>query len=122
MRQQILQRDRLAKSVGDFEVKVIVNVAIQIQLALLVQLHRGGPGKELRYRTWPKQCLFRRDGCLLRHVGETIAFRKQDPSILHDRDGSAGDVFSLKLQRQDAVKESGEIGGSQLGRGWTSYY
>ena len=58
----LAQRDRLAVVVGNLEVEIRVDVRVEIQLALLDQLHRRRPGDQLADRTGPEQRAVRIDG------------------------------------------------------------
>ena len=47
VRHYVLQRDGLAKRVGNFEIEVFVDVAVQVEFSLFVELHDRGPGEKL---------------------------------------------------------------------------
>ena len=48
VRHNVPQGDGLSERGWNLEIQVIVHVPVQIELALLDQLHHRGPGKELR--------------------------------------------------------------------------
>ena len=97
MSHYVLERDRLAKRIGNLEVEICVDVAVEIEFALFVKLHDRGPGEELRNRTGTKQGLLRRDGLFALHVGVTVAFREEQLSILHDGNRRARYVVAAEL-------------------------
>src|SRR5262245_54532463 len=47
VRHQMTQSDCLRISSRNLKVEVLINVAVEVELALLDQLHHGSPGKEL---------------------------------------------------------------------------
>src|SRR6185437_3808041 len=55
MRHDIAQGDGFAEVRRYLEIQVVVDIAIEIELARLHELHHGGPGEELRYRAGTKE-------------------------------------------------------------------
>src|SRR6185312_15613264 len=87
----------------------VVDVAVEIELVLLDQLHHRGPGEQLRDRADPEQ---RRRGRHRRarfEVGMTVTAREQHLAILHHDDRAAGDVAARQHVRNHAAEERREV-------------
>ena len=94
----------------DVEIQIVVHIAIEIELALLDELHHRDPGKELRDRAGAYQRLIRGHRAPALDVGVAIAAGKQDAAILdHDRD-RARDLQAGKLVRHQRIEKGREIG------------
>src|SRR6185437_2628136 len=113
VRHQVAQCDRLAEARRDLEIEVAVDVAVQVELVLLDQLHHRGPGEQLRDRADPEQRVCRRDRRAGLQVGIAVAVREQHLAVLHHHDRAAGDIAPRQHVRQQAAEECREIIGSQ---------
>src|SRR5262249_31560853 len=102
---QVAKGNRLTEGWANLEVEVAVDVSIEIQLSLLLQLHDGDPGKELRDRRQSEDCRHRIDRCLLLPVSVAIAFLQKYAAVLHYKNRRAGDIRAFHLQRDDPVEE-----------------
>jgi hypothetical protein len=92
----IPQGDGLAEGRRDLEVEVGVDVLVQVELALLDQLHHRGPGEQFGDRAGPKQRAVGIDQLLSFEVGVAIALLEEDLAVLDHHHHSAGDISSLK--------------------------
>src|SRR5690349_18379986 len=72
------------------------------QLVLLLQHQQRAAGELLRYRTDGEHRV-RRDWRGILKVGDTVATREDDLTVLHDADRDADDVFVGDLATNDAV-------------------
>ena len=111
VRHDVAQRDRLAERLGHLEVEVRVDVGVEVELALLDQLHDRGPGEELRDRAGAEERRLPVDGDALLDVGEAVALAEEDLAVLDDDDDGARDVRRAELRRHDAVEERLDVGG-----------
>ena len=93
---QIQQRDGLAAGRGDFEIQVVIDIAIQIELALLHQLHDRGPRKQLGRGADPGQDLLGVHGNLAGHIGVAVAGLEKDFAVFDDDDHGPGDIAVLE--------------------------
>src|SRR5204862_3098066 len=80
----VLQSDGLSVSGRYFEVQIFVDVFVEIELALLGELHDGRPREELRDRTRTEESGVRGDGSAFLHVRESVAFGKNNFAVLDD--------------------------------------
>ena len=83
MRHQIAHRDRLAVARRNGEIQILVHVRIEIELALLDQLHHCRPQERLGDRARTKQCGCRIDLFIRRNVGVAIPSGHQNLAVLH---------------------------------------
>ncbi len=115
---QVAHGDRLVERRGNLEVQVVVDIAVQVDLALLDQLHHGHPGEQLGGGAGAHHARFRVHRDFRGNVGHAVAFLQQHLAVLdHDHDG-AGDVAGLERVRNAAIKPGGEVGGfKRLGAG-----
>ena len=106
----------LGLRLGELEVLQIgVHVRIEIELALLDQLHHRGPGEQLRRRAWPEQRLFRIDRNAFLDVRVAVTLREQQSAVLDHRDRRARDGLGVELDGHGAVDELGQLrGGKRL--------
>ena len=106
VRHDVAQRDRLFECVLDLEVlQVSVDIGIEVQLALLDQLHDGNPGEQLRHGTRPEQCLVRIDRLLLFDVREAIALCQDQLAIPCDRHGARRAAVAFHQRHDDTVDQ-----------------
>ena len=101
----------------DLEVEILLDVGVEIELALLDELHHRDVGEELGDRAGTEGGDDRIDGCLLLEVGVTVASQDKRLAVLVDGDGRAGDVIALQLKREEAVEKGGDILRGELWRG-----
>ena len=78
---------------------------MQIELALLHQLHDRRPGEQLAIRADEKERAIRRDRDASIHVGVAIAFGKDQFTFVDNRDHCAGDMFGGQLLRQGRIEK-----------------
>ncbi len=71
----------LPSRAGISEVEIAVHIGIEIELALLDQLHHRGPGRQLRNGAGTKQRGGRIDRLARRHVGVAIALLQRRRAI-----------------------------------------
>ena len=109
VRHDVAQCNRLGISRRNPEIEIIVHVPIQVELALLFELHHGGPGKKLGNRSRAEQGIIDRYGRLLLDVGVSVPLREKHLSILHDRDHGAGNILSCQLLRHDSIEKGADI-------------
>ena len=55
--EQMFERNRCGESSWDFEIQILIDIGMQIKLALFHQLHHGCPGEEFASRPWVKERL-----------------------------------------------------------------
>jgi len=113
---QVLHGDGLAEGRGDLEVEIVVHVAVQVDFALLDQLHHSGPGEGLGDGTRTEERGIDGDGLPSLYLGIAIAFGEKHLAVLHDGDHCARDVIALQFNRNEPVKEGFQIFLSELGR------
>ena len=65
---EIVQSDRGALARRDLEIEVGVNVRIEVEFALLDQLHHSRPGKQFGHRPWSEQGTFGVDRLALAYI------------------------------------------------------
>ncbi len=110
MRQDVAQRYRFVEGLGDLEVlEVGVDVGVEVELALLDELHDRDPGEELGHGARPEQRLGHVDRNLFRDVLVAVAFREDDLAVAGDGDGARGAVVVLHQRFDDAVDEGFEL-------------
>jgi hypothetical protein len=109
--QQVGEGDRLAERSRHFEVgQIVVDVAIELELPLLDELHHGRPHEELGDRADPKERAAGVDGTLRGDVGEAVALRQQDLAVAYHRHRRAGGRDALEIGGEPAVEERFELG------------
>ncbi len=114
----VAQGDRRAVERRDLEVEVLVDVGVEVELALLDQLHDRGPGEELGDRARAEQRGFRIDRLAFLDVGIAETALQQDLSILDDDHDGAGDVATLERVGQESIQPGIEVGAVEhRGRG-----
>ncbi len=118
VRHEVTHGDRLAVGARrNLEVEVLVDVGVEVDLALFDQLHDRGPGEQLRDRARTEQRLVRVDGQLLLDVRVAEALLQQDLAVLDDHDDAAGDVAARERVGQEAVEPGFEVLARELRRG-----
>ena len=118
VRHEIADADRLPELVRDLEgLEIGVDVAVEIELSLLDELHDGGPGEELGGRANAEEALGRIDRNVLRNVLVAVALRIEHTTVLDDGDDGAGNVELFDVRLHDAVDEIAEGGGVIEGGG-----
>src|SRR5579875_3300573 len=95
MRHEFAHGDWLGIGRGYFEIKIVVDVAIEVDFALLDELHDSSPSEELRDRAGTDQGAVGTHWCSLLYVGEAIALLEEDLAILDHDDDGPGDVLLL---------------------------
>ncbi len=113
---QVKEGDRLATRGRDFEVQVVIDIALQVEFALLDQLHDCRPGEEFGRRADPGHAPLRVHGDLLLDIRIAVARLEEDASVLHDRDDGPRNVAVLQPICQKAVEPGCNIRGGQLVR------
>ena len=113
VRHQVAQRDRLALERRDPEIQVVVDVAVQVQLARLHQLHHRGPGEQLGRRADAERRVLRRRHGLLLQVVMAVAPGEDHLAVLDHRDHAAGHVAALQRERHQAVEEARQVLGGE---------
>jgi hypothetical protein len=118
MHHYVAKSDGLGEGCGNLVVEIVVDVAIQVELALLHQLHYRGPCEELGDRPGTKKRSVDGDRGLLLDIGISVAFGEENSAILDDGDDDASDVVGGQLLRHDAVQKGTDvIGGERVGAG-----
>ena len=118
VRHEVVQRDRLAECVRvrDRKIQVLRDVAVEIELALLDQLHHRRVRHELRDRARAKQRALRVDGPLGRDVGVTVTLLREHLAVLHYDDDAASDIADPHRVGHEAVEPRLDVGARELGR------
>ena len=93
----------------DLEVEILLNVGVQVELALLDELHHRDVGEELRDRSRTKRCDYRIDLRLLLEVRVAVALEDEWLPVLVNRNCCARDVVTLQLQREKPVEKRGNV-------------
>ena len=106
----LAQRDGLAVVLRNLEIEIRVDVPIQVQLALLDQLHRCRPRDQLADRAGPEERAVGIDGRALFDIGVSEAPRGEDLPILHDSHDGARDVSGAQCVGQEAVEPDVNVG------------
>jgi hypothetical protein len=89
----------------------LVDVGVQVDLALFLELHDGDPGEELGDGCEAEDGGRGVDGLFVLEIGVAVTLLQEELAVFHDEDGSAGDVRAFQLERDDAVEEGFEVGG-----------
>ena len=106
VRHDVAHLHRLGEGRVDLEIlQVRVDVGIEIDLALLDQLHDRRPGEQLRDRAGTEQRLRRIHRRALLRVLVAVALLEEHLAVLHDDDRGAGDRARLHLRVHEAVDE-----------------
>ncbi len=95
----VAQSGGFAERGRNLEIDVGVDVAVEVELALLDELHDAGPREEFRNRAGTKERVSRGDGNFLFVIGVPVAFGEERLTILYHRDYRAGDIGLFDLQR-----------------------
>ena len=103
-----------ARAGVDLEVEILLNVRVEVELALLDELHHRDVGEELGDRAGTEGRDDGIDGRLLLEVGVTVALEDERLAVLIDGDGRAGNVVALELKREEAVEKSGDVLSGEL--------
>ena len=107
MRHEVFDRDRLWKRAGDVDAaQILVHIGVQIEPALLDQLHHGGPQKHLRVRADAEQRAAGIDRRAPGEIGEPVAFLERDAPLIDNDDDRSGHMVRLALRFHDAVDEA----------------
>ena len=117
MRHQISNGDGAAKRGANLEVEILIDIGVEIELALLQKLHCGDPGKKLGDGGQPEEGRSRINGLLVLEIRVAVALFEQQFAVLHDQDGGARDVGPFELERKDAVEEGFEVGRAEFMNG-----
>jgi hypothetical protein len=111
--EHVPERDRRGVGGGDLELgQVGVHVRVEIQLALLDELHHRRPGEELGDRPGPKEGLLRVHRRLVLHVRPAVALGEVELPVLDDGHGQSGHVVRLELASHEAVQEGLQLLGA----------
>ncbi len=101
----------------DLEVlQVGVDVGVEVELALLDELHDRRPGEQLGDRAGPEQRLVRHDRDPLLAVGEAVALGEEQLAVLDHRDRRGRDVPRRQVGGHHAVDERLELRRGRLDR------
>jgi len=109
VRHQVAQGDGLAERRPYLEVEITVDIGIDVDLALLFQLHDRHPGEELGDGRQPEDRRHRIDGCFLLPVSVAVALLEQHVAVFHHQHRGAGDVRPLQLHGDNAIEERLQI-------------
>jgi hypothetical protein len=111
MGQQVCERNRRWIAVWNLETGEIgVDVCVEVNPALLVQLHDCRRDQELGDRPHSKECAVGIERDLHCQVGVSVSSAKEDVSTLHDGNGSARDSQSGHLGSEEFVRERADGG------------
>jgi hypothetical protein len=114
MGHDVAHGDGLAEGRWNLEIKVIVHIPIEVDLALFDELHHRGPGEGLGDRSRTEEGIGRRNRFSLLYVSEAISLGEEHLPVLDDGDDRACDIFFLQVGRHQAVEEGIHILGRQL--------
>ena len=104
--ERVAERDGRRVRGGNLELRQVgVHVGVEIQLALLDELHDRRPGEELGHRPGPEERLVRLDRDLVLHVRPAVALGEEELPVLDDGHGHSGHVVRLALAGHEAVHE-----------------
>ena len=117
VRHQLIERDGFAEGFGNPEIKVAIDVGVEVQLALFHQLHHRRPCDELGHRTRAHQRASRVHRHFARDIGIAIALGKQDLAVLHHRYDRARDIALFKRNGKHAVEPCFKVAGVEV-MGW----
>src|SRR6266853_4431531 len=106
---KIPQGHRSTKRVWNLEIKVIVDIAIQVYFSSLHQLHDCGPSECFGNRSGADQSHSRGYGNFPLHVREPVAFGKKNVAVLHDYDYGSGNVFAQELQGNQTIEKGFDV-------------
>ena len=127
VREQVAHGDRLAEGGGDPEIQVPVEVRVEVDPALLDELHHRRPGDRLGGGAGARQGALGVEGKAALEVGVPVAPGEDRLAALHDGDRGAGDPQLFELARQEAVEEgvqpgepAGPGGGGRPGGRWSA--
>jgi hypothetical protein len=88
--------------------------AVEVELALLDELHRRRVRHELRDRTGAEQRTLRVDGALGRNIGVTVALLRNHLAAFDDDDDAARDVRCPHRIGHEAIEPRLDVGAREL--------
>ena len=106
---EVAHGDGFAVARRDLVVEVLVDVGIQVDLALLDLLHDRCPGEQLGDGPGSEKSLFRVDRRALRDIREPITALGQDLPVLDDRDDRARDIARLQGIRHVTIEPGVDV-------------
>ena len=110
MGHQVAQSDGAAEGGSNLKVEILVDVGVEIELALLLQLHDCDPSEKLGDGCEAKDGGRGFDGLFVFEVGIAVALLQEEFAVPHDQDGGTGHVGTFELQRDDAIEASRSAG------------
>jgi hypothetical protein len=114
MRHEVAECNGFAESRRNLEIQILVDVAVQIELALLHQLHYSGPCKELGDRPGAEERGVHGDRRFLVHIAIAVTLGKEDGAIFHYQHHGARDVLAFQLHGDKAVKKGMNVSHGEL--------
>jgi len=109
MRHQMPHRHGFIAACRNFEIQISVHVGVKVDVALFNLLHDRGPCHEFGHGTRPEQGLVGDDRCAFFDVGIAIAPRRQNFSILYDRNHGTGDITAIERIGHITIKPGIEV-------------
>ena len=107
---EIAQGDGFAVARRNLEIQIAVDVRVEVELALLDQLHHRRPGEQLGNRSGPEESALGIDRFAGRDVGVTVTFRQQHLSILNYDHNCAGHIAPLQGIRCESIEPCFDVG------------
>ena len=95
MGHDVAHRDRFSLAPRNLEIEVLIHVGIQIDLALLDELHHCSPREELRRRTDPEHGPLRIDRPTCRDIRVAISFFEEHSTVFHHNHHGPGDIAAF---------------------------
>ncbi len=113
---EIAHRHRFAEALpGILKSHVLIDGRVEIELALLDQLHHRRFGEQLADRAGPEQRALGIHGPAFLDIVVAVALLQQDFAVLHDDDDASRDVTSLQFEVQKAIEPGLEVGARERG-------
>ena len=110
VRHQMRQSDGLGKGVGDLQVRqVAADVGIEVQLALLIELHDGRPGKDLGNGPRADQAALRLHRPTLLQIVMAIASCEDGFAAVNHRHGNTHHMMGIHAALNQPVDEGRQI-------------
>ena len=105
MRQQVLEADRLGVGLGDVKIQIGLDVRLEVELALLDELHHGRRRERLSDRGDAEQVPVGIDRDALFEIREAVAFLENNLAPVNHRDGQADQRIGVVLRDVGGIEK-----------------
>jgi len=106
---EVAQSNWLGIPGRNLEIQVLINIVVQVKLALLYLLHHRSPGEQFGNRARTEKSPVDADGSLLLYIAVAIPFSEKYFAVFHHQHNRAGNVLAFELHGHKAVQEGLDI-------------